>query len=90
MGYDDILVNGKHLFFGQPKKKQTLGSTIRFFFTYALLKTNKNAGSQKTFESMMNPKLGNMSSYSFHMCHGQGCRVFLGMGDLPPLMTESL
>ena len=24
------------------------------------------------------------------MCHGQGCRVFLGMGDLPPLMTESL
>ena len=26
----------------------------------------------------------------FHMCHGQGCRVLLGMGDLPPLMTESL
>ncbi len=24
------------------------------------------------------------------MCHGQGCRVLLGMGDLPPLMTESL
>ena len=24
------------------------------------------------------------------MCHGQGCRVFLGMGDIPPLMTESL
>ena len=22
-----------------------------------------------------------------YMCHGQGCRVFLGMGDLPPLMT---
>ena len=20
------------------------------------------------------------------MCHGQGCRVFLGMGDLPPLI----
>ena len=26
----------------------------------------------------------------FQMCHGQGCRVFLGMGDLPHLMTESL
>ena len=25
-----------------------------------------------------------------HMCHGQARRVFLGMGDLPPLMTESL
>ena len=25
-----------------------------------------------------------------YMCHGQGCRVFLGMGDLPPIMTESL
>ena len=25
-----------------------------------------------------------------HLCHGQGCRDFLGMGDLPPLMTESL
>ena len=22
--------------------------------------------------------------------HGQGCRGFLGMGDLPPLMTEIL
>ena len=21
-----------------------------------------------------------------YMCHGQGCRVLLGMGDLPPLI----
>ncbi len=26
----------------------------------------------------------------YHMCHGQGCRVFLGMGNLPPLMTGIL
>ena len=26
----------------------------------------------------------------FYVCHGQSCRVLLGMGDLPPLMTESL
>ncbi len=26
----------------------------------------------------------------FDICHGQGCRVFLGMGDLPPLMTGIL
>ena len=25
-----------------------------------------------------------------HLCHGQASRVFLGMGDLPPLMKESL
>ena len=23
------------------------------------------------------------------MCHGQGCGVFLGMGDLPPLMNRN-
>ena len=28
--------------------------------------------------------------YKIYLCHGQAHRVFLGMGDLPPLMTESL
>ena len=25
-----------------------------------------------------------------HMCHGQGCRVLLGMGNLPPLIIGIL
>ena len=35
------------------------------------------------------PRLGSVK-LDADVCHGQGCRVLLGMGKIPPLMTESL
>ena len=37
----------------------------------------------------IHPQIPPVKGFSY-VCHGQGCRVLLGMGDLPPLMTESL
>ena len=47
-------------------------------------------GSIQLLGEMNRPESIEQKHTEVHMCHGQGCRVFLGMGDLPPLMTESL